>query len=99
MTCRGCGCTDDRPCEGGCSWAAPNVCSRCIEDCAAEIAVAEVAALGLALRSRDFPEEWRRGAELSLAYREEMGRLEGWLDPDLAAELRRGPNLIVSPYD
>jgi len=27
--CRRCGCTEDKACEGGCSWAYPDVCSRC----------------------------------------------------------------------
>jgi hypothetical protein len=38
MACRGCGCTDDRACEGGCEWvddvhgippAPSDLCSRC----------------------------------------------------------------------
>lgn len=29
-TCMGCGCTDERACPGGYSWAAPNVCSACL---------------------------------------------------------------------
>lgn len=28
-TCRVCGCTDTLACEGGCSWANANTCSRC----------------------------------------------------------------------
>ena len=28
-TCRACGCTVDRACEGGCSWVAPALCSSC----------------------------------------------------------------------
>lgn len=28
-TCRGCGCTDDRACEGGCYWVSDEVCSSC----------------------------------------------------------------------
>jgi hypothetical protein len=28
--CRVCGCTDDRACPGGCSWAEPDLCSRCV---------------------------------------------------------------------
>lgn len=27
--CRGCGCTNDRSCEGGCWWAEPGLCSTC----------------------------------------------------------------------
>ena len=27
--CRGCGCTDERGCEEGCSWAEPDLCSSC----------------------------------------------------------------------
>lgn len=27
--CRACGCSDDAACVGGCSWAAPGLCSRC----------------------------------------------------------------------
>jgi hypothetical protein len=27
--CRGCGCSDERACPGGCVWAEPNLCSRC----------------------------------------------------------------------
>ena len=27
--CRVCGCTEDRACEGGCSWAEPDLCSAC----------------------------------------------------------------------
>lgn len=30
MECRVCGCTDKRGCAGGCVWAAPNLCSRCV---------------------------------------------------------------------
>lgn len=29
--CRECGCTDDRACPGGCSWAEPDLCSACDE--------------------------------------------------------------------
>lgn len=28
--CRVCGCTDDRACPGGCSWAEPGLCSQCV---------------------------------------------------------------------
>lgn len=28
-TCRRCGCTQARACKGGCSWVAPDLCSRC----------------------------------------------------------------------
>jgi hypothetical protein len=32
-TCRGCGCTDDNPCDTGfgelCYWAEPGLCSEC----------------------------------------------------------------------
>ena len=33
MKCKGCGCTNQRACAGGCSWfsIAPPVCSACIE--------------------------------------------------------------------
>lgn len=31
MKCIFCGCTDDHACPGGCSWAAPNVCSQCTD--------------------------------------------------------------------
>lgn len=31
MKCMFCGCTDDHACPSGCSWAAPNVCSRCAD--------------------------------------------------------------------
>lgn len=27
-----CGCTNDRPCEGGCAWVAPRLCSRCADE-------------------------------------------------------------------
>lgn len=27
--CRGCGCTDECACEGGCFWVAPDLCSTC----------------------------------------------------------------------
>lgn len=30
MVCRGCGCRDSQGCPGGCLWAAPNLCSRCV---------------------------------------------------------------------
>lgn len=29
MSCRHCGCTDERACPGGCFWVAPHLCSRC----------------------------------------------------------------------
>jgi len=29
-TCLECGCTEQFACEGGCSWAGPNVCSSCL---------------------------------------------------------------------
>lgn len=28
--CDGCGCVDSEACLGGCSWAAPGLCSRCV---------------------------------------------------------------------
>jgi hypothetical protein len=28
--CARCGCSDSRSCPGGCVWAAPNLCSRCV---------------------------------------------------------------------
>lgn len=27
--CVKCGCSEDNPCEGGCIWASPFLCSRC----------------------------------------------------------------------
>jgi hypothetical protein len=27
--CKGCGCTDDFACEGGCAWVTEDLCSRC----------------------------------------------------------------------
>lgn len=27
--CRECGCTDDAPCESGCSWIEDDLCSQC----------------------------------------------------------------------
>lgn len=30
LACVGCGCTDAHPCEGGCIWATPTLCSRCV---------------------------------------------------------------------
>lgn len=30
MKCIGCGCTDRSACSGGCFWAAPNVCCKCL---------------------------------------------------------------------
>jgi hypothetical protein len=29
--CRSCGCTNNRPCDGGCGWVAYDLCSRCRE--------------------------------------------------------------------
>jgi len=31
MKCKYCGCTDEKACEGGCYWWAPNICSN--RDC------------------------------------------------------------------
>lgn len=28
--CEGCGCCEHAPCDGGCVWATPTLCSRCI---------------------------------------------------------------------
>lgn len=28
-TCRVCGCTERRACQGGCSWVSPDLCSKC----------------------------------------------------------------------
>lgn len=28
--CAGCGCSESRPCPGGCVWATSAVCSRCV---------------------------------------------------------------------
>jgi hypothetical protein len=28
-TCRVCGCTDERACEGGCTWVEDDLCSKC----------------------------------------------------------------------
>lgn len=46
MICRGCGCTEDRPClleipglaPVPCSWVAPGLCSGCTEPTADELA-------------------------------------------------------------
>lgn len=35
--CKHCGCTENTPCPDGCSWVAPNVCSRCAAENAPEI--------------------------------------------------------------
>jgi len=40
LSCRICGCTDSKPCEGGCEWlrfeeilhGTPDICSKCITD-------------------------------------------------------------------
>lgn len=29
FACRGCGCTDDHACPGGCFWVEPDLCSAC----------------------------------------------------------------------
>lgn len=29
-SCRECGCTNERACQGGCSWMAPGLCSSCL---------------------------------------------------------------------
>ena len=29
-SCLVCGCTDLRPCPGGCRWVAPHLCSQCL---------------------------------------------------------------------
>lgn len=31
-TCRICGCTDERDCEGGCYWVEPGLCSQCADE-------------------------------------------------------------------
>ena len=31
MCCRVCGCTDDKPCAGGCSWAGEDLCTACVD--------------------------------------------------------------------
>jgi len=30
-SCRVCGCTDDKACEGGCYWVEPDLCSACVD--------------------------------------------------------------------
>ncbi|GEM_PF-3115249 len=30
LACASCGCSETQPCEGGCVWATPNLCSRCV---------------------------------------------------------------------
>jgi hypothetical protein len=30
--CRVCGCSHYNPCEGGCVWAEPDLCSRCAQE-------------------------------------------------------------------
>jgi len=30
MKCKVCGCTEETPCEGGCFWIGPELCSACI---------------------------------------------------------------------
>lgn len=34
--CRGCGCTDDHACPGGCCWIEPDLCSACADRTRAE---------------------------------------------------------------
>lgn len=36
QTCRICGCTDSKACEGGCSWVLPGLCSKCITEAVPE---------------------------------------------------------------
>lgn len=33
-SCARCHCTDDWACDGGCWWAAPDLCSRCVQETA-----------------------------------------------------------------
>jgi hypothetical protein len=30
MTCKRCGCTQEKPCPGGCAWSLPDLCSKCL---------------------------------------------------------------------
>jgi hypothetical protein len=32
QTCRGCGCTFEDACDGGCSWVEANLCSECVPE-------------------------------------------------------------------
>lgn len=56
LICIGCGCTDDRACPGGCSWAQPGICSQCVERadellCGSKIAAQLFPAAFVAFRS------------------------------------------------
>ena len=42
-TCRICGCTDSKACEGGCSWVLPEICSKCVTETVPECIEALVA--------------------------------------------------------
>ena len=37
QTCRGCGCTDDNACPGGCFWVEDDLCSACDPDARAAL--------------------------------------------------------------
>ena len=39
QTCIICGCTDDKPCPGGCWWFSPGLCSRCVDEIISEMAM------------------------------------------------------------
>ena len=45
MKCKYCGCTDDYACEGGCSWVAKDVCSKCAASFVSVIKMADGALL------------------------------------------------------
>lgn len=75
-SCRVCGCTEEKPCKGGCHWwAGGHVCSRCVERAEAlltppkrsladfqRVLEAETNPNVLALALRNATGDWRRVA-------------------------------------
>ena len=51
MKCKYCGCTDDHACEGGCSWVAKNVCSKCAAELVSVIKMDDGTIQGALLRT------------------------------------------------
>lgn len=68
LICRGCGCTDDRACAGGCSWvlldvgSPTGICSACADEMGWEMELLATAMCGEVARILSPPRELIIGA-------------------------------------
>lgn len=73
VECRYCGCTDRSACPEGCFWAAPEVCSNCIEPAIEELLELIEEEADLEAWPEEQRERWNTIQELWEIHQEQQG--------------------------